>query len=355
MLTSWETHTTKYTMSVKKQTVLVIGGTGAQGRPVVHALTEDRKYNVHVLTRSAKSTAALEVASCPGVTIIEGDSYDDATLYAAYTGIDLTYVNLNGAALGEKGEIYWGMRIFEIARECGVKHFVWGSLPYVLKLGNFESRFRTGHLDGKGKVADFLISQPKEPMAWTILTSCMYLQMFSEFLAPYPDSDAPDTLVFAAPVGKGSPPMIHLPDLGRYARWVFDTPEKSNGLNLEIATENIRWDHLAKTFSEVTGKKAVFKDLTLDEYFASAERPAPDRKIGHQVDPLDPTLQTWRDDFSGFWNTWKADNVRYNYSVLDEILPTRVKTLKEWMEITGYKGERAPVLKDYPDKAKNLA
>jgi hypothetical protein len=61
----------------------------------------------------------------------------------------LAFVNTNGFAIGEKAEIYWGMRIYEIAVESGVEFFVWGNLDYALKKGvcgdfcstPFSSRF----------------------------------------------------------------------------------------------------------------------------------------------------------------------------------------------------------------------
>ena len=37
--------------------------------------------------------------------------------------------------------------------------------------------------------------------------------------------------------------------------------------------------------------------------------------------------------------------------MLDEILPGRVKSVKEWMEKAGFKGAPASVLKDYHDGA----
>lgn len=63
-------------------------------------------------------------------------------------------------------------------------------------------------------------------------------------------------------------------------------------------------------------------------------------------------MQSCRQNFSGFWNSWKADLVKVDYAVLDDILPTRVKTLSEWMKLVGYTRERRPVLKDYRDHAK---
>jgi hypothetical protein len=265
-------------------------------------------------------------------------------------GVYGVFANTNGFAIGQAKEIFWGIRMYEIAAGCGVQHFVWGGLPYASKLGKFDPKYAIGHADGKAKVAQYLAAQPTSPTGWSVLTSAMYLETLSEMLAPKPDPQDPGTLVFSVPLGSGHPPLIYLADLGRYARWIFDNPSKSIGLNLQVSTEDVSWDYLAKTLTEVTGRKAVYRDVTLDEYFASGVFPNPEAKVGHSVDHDDATLLTYRENFSGFWNTWKANLVVADYGLLDEILPDRVRTLKEWMKLSGYKGERATVLKDYSDR-----
>lgn len=211
-----------------------------------------------------------------------------------------------------------------------------------------------GNFDGKQKVADWISAQGTQgEMKWSVLTSWMYLEMFSEMLQPFPQIiDGEEVYLFLAPLGSGRPPMIYLADLGRYARWLVDNPEKSNGMDLKISTEQVAWLEVAKSFTELTGKKSVYKDVTLDEYFALGIFPHPDKKVGHSA-VLDDTFQTYRQNFSGFWNTWKEDILQRDYELLDHILPTRVKSVGEWMRITGYDGKPGSVLKDYADKDSN--
>lgn len=339
-------------MAKDKKLVLAIGGTGAQGIPVVKALTSDSKYTVRVITRDATSAEAKQLASLPGVSIFEGDSYYEPSLRKAFVGVDYVFANTNGFAIGEKAEIYWGIRLYELAREFGVKHFLYASLEYATKLGNFDPKYRTGHLDGKGKVREYISAQPTTPMAWSVLTSCLYIEGLSEVLQPFPDPQDPSTMVFAVPLGDAKCPLIYLEDYGRYARWIFDTPSRSTGLNLHVATEDIAWKDLATAFTEVTGKKAAYKNVTLDEYFSLGIFPDPDAKVGKSSVNDDPTLFTYRENFSGFWNTWKDELTKRDYKLLDEILPGRVKSIKEWMTMTGYDGKPAPVLKDYRDNSR---
>lgn len=300
------------------------------------------------MTRDAFSREAKQLASIQGVTIFEGSPHDEAALWKAFEGVSYVFANTNGFAIGEKAETYWGIRLYEIARGSGVKHFLYAGLEYASRLGGFDPKFRCGHLDGKGKVVDYLKSQPTSPMGWSVLTSCLYVEGLSEVLRPV--SDESGTYVFSVPLGDARCPLVYLEDYGAYARWLLDTPTKSNGLELHVAIEDIAWKELAKVFTEVTGKKAVYKDVSLDEYFEYGPfSAAPDALIGSSGSPGEATLQSYRQNFSGFWNTWKAELTARDYDLLDKILPGRVKSVKEWMVLTGYTGEPKSVLKDYRD------
>lgn len=105
----------------------------------------------------------------------------------------------------------------------------------------------------------------------------------------------------------------------------------------------------------MSGRKAVYKDISLDEYFASGVFPNADAKVGHSTDPNDTTLQTYPQNFTGFWNMFKAScgnkgNSQRDYTILDEIYPGRTRTVGEWMKKTGYTGEIGSVFKDWSDR-----
>lgn len=86
-----------------------------------------------------------------------------------------------------------------------------------------------------------------------------------ELFAPVKSPDG--TFVFAAPLGSGHAPLIALADIGFFARYTFDNRELTSGKDSEVASEVIGWDELVKTFMEVTGERAVYKRLELDEWF----------------------------------------------------------------------------------------
>lgn len=138
--------------SSSKPIVLILGGAGAQNGAVTKVLSAAGTYTIHVLTRSLTSAHAVELGSLPNVKLIEGDCYNEDDLVSAFKNVDLTFVNTNGFAVGEKNEIFWGIRMYELARWAGVKHFVYGGLPYVSLNGGFDPRSRVPFVDGKGKV-----------------------------------------------------------------------------------------------------------------------------------------------------------------------------------------------------------
>jgi uncharacterized protein YbjT (DUF2867 family) len=94
-------------MSPLKQ-ILVIGATGAQGIPVVRALSRDRAYAVRAMTRNEDSADAKLIAGWPNVELFVGDCCDEGDLRKAFRGVKGAFVNTNGYVTGEKGEIYWG-------------------------------------------------------------------------------------------------------------------------------------------------------------------------------------------------------------------------------------------------------
>jgi nucleoside-diphosphate-sugar epimerase len=110
--------------------VFVIGGTGAQGIPVIRSLVQDSKYSVRVLTRDPSSPRAqLLKALGPAVELVEGDFTNEASLRNGYKGCDAAFVNIDGFNVGEKSEVYWAMRAYELAVEDGgIRFFVYGNL-----------------------------------------------------------------------------------------------------------------------------------------------------------------------------------------------------------------------------------
>jgi hypothetical protein len=62
------------------------------------------------------------------------------------------WVNLDGFVLGEMKELFFAFRAYEIARDEGVKHYVWANTDYALRIAGWREEFHWGHNDAKGRV-----------------------------------------------------------------------------------------------------------------------------------------------------------------------------------------------------------
>ncbi len=60
--------------------IFVIGGTGAQGIPVIQALVKDKKYFCRVLSRDPNSVRAKSLVALGNVEIVEGTFADEDVL-----------------------------------------------------------------------------------------------------------------------------------------------------------------------------------------------------------------------------------------------------------------------------------
>lgn len=160
-------------------------------------------------------------------------------------------------------------------------------------------------------------------MKWAILTSGPYMEMMHFMWAPKFD-ESTSTHVFYIPLGQGAIPMIHLDDLGEYARWIFDHPDQSAGMDLEIATQHVHGEEIARAFTNVTGKKAVYQDIPLQTWLENFVKE--DASSAYQVTMAEPGVLTWRSSFSGFWSMWRHSGgekpvIARDYRQLDKVPP----------------------------------
>jgi hypothetical protein len=314
--------------------IFVIGGTGAQGIPVVRALVADKKYSVRFLSRDPASRRAKELLALDNVSALEGSFADEAILREGFRGCDGAFVNIDGFNAGEKTETYWAIRSYEIAIEEGVKFFVYGNLDYGLKKSGYDSRFRTGHYDGKGRVGEWILFQNQangDRMGAALFTSGPYMEMVISPGTPMTPAVEDGVLTWRVPLGDGAVPHVALEDCGYYVRWLFDNPERANGMDLEVALEHVGYAELAAAFEKVTGHPARYIDTDLDTYWRNGPlSAAPAAPAGYNADPNDKSTMSIRDNFTGFWNLWKYGVVKRDYALLDEIHPNRIRTAEEW-------------------------
>lgn len=325
--------------SYTTSTIFIVGGTGAQGLPVIRGLIP--KYHCKILTRDLTSARAKDLATLPNVSFIEGTFADEDVLRAGYSGCDGAFVNIDGFNSGEKTEMYWAVRAYELALESGIKFFVYGNLDFVYKKSGYNAKLRTGHYDGKGRIGEWILQQTRDnnsKMGAALFTTGPYIEMAIGIATPMTPTVEDGIVTWRVPLGDGAVVHVALEDCAGYVRWLFDNPDRANGMDLEVAIAHIGYNELAAAFQKVTGHPARYIDTSREEYWKSG----PLSKIGqtssgYNADVTDKASMTVQQNFTGFWNMWKNSGgnkgvIRRDYSLLDEILPTRIKSAEEWLQ-----------------------
>jgi uncharacterized protein YbjT (DUF2867 family) len=312
-------------------------------------LASTKLYKITVPTRDPTSEAAQELLTFHDTHLIQASYVTQHGLRASFDGQDAVFFNMNSFALREPEELYWTIRAYEIAASSGVKHFVFSGTGNRLAQHEYKEEFRNAHNAVAGHLTSWLEAQPTTQMAWTTITGGVYMEMLSSLLRPI---RAPDgTFVFAAPIGSGSVPFALLDDYGALVAWVLSHPEQSIGKRVSGAPFVTTWPELAASLTEATGKRAVFRDLTADEWFEGLSSYInPDVRMPKGAAEDDESATTFRKSFSAWWNLWKynprdTEREQQQQHFMQKINPGRPLSIADWMKRTGYTGEFQEALK----------
>ncbi len=301
------------------------------------------------------------------------NGYNEDSFSELAARADAVFINTDGFTLGEALETFWGIRFFQLSAKAKVKHFIYSGLDCNSAASNYDPDVYVGHYEGKARVQgdiprtrllhgkdltnsliEWMHGQGKDlPMAWTIIRSGPYAETLSDHLRPKFQEDG--TAVFQMPLGDGEMPFVSLVDFGKYIDWALSNPDESRGLDFGIAIEHAGLKTLATAFTAATGKKASYQAIPIDLWHKAAWAGLPRQgqtKIGYTVVGNENALnQSYEQDFTNWFNLYKASIgnkglIQRDYAFLDRILPSRAKTMEEWMKREGYTGERVAVLKD---------
>ncbi|KAH7129844.1 NmrA family protein [Dactylonectria estremocensis] len=334
--------------------IAVVGGTGAQGKPVVEALAGSGRYRVRVLTRNLESSRAKQLAALPNVTLLQGAQDNLEDLHKIFKGVYGAWVNTDGFTLGEKDELFYGFRAYEIARSEGLQHYVWANIEYAMDAAKFDEKYHCGHMESKGRVGKFILALGQDVMKSTLFSTGPYMDMLHDGM--FVPNEQPDgSFLWANPSRDDTKlPLIALCDVGIYNLWIFDNPSESAGLDVSVVTDNVSFAEIARIFTEVTGTPAAHKAIPWEAYAPLAE-PYPGASVNWALGPdapRDKSVMSWADNFGAWWRYW-GDGItpQRDEAFLDRIHPKRIKSLADWMKHVGYNGKRQNVLKMVEDWA----
>jgi uncharacterized protein YbjT (DUF2867 family) len=126
-----------------KKLIAVVGATGQQGGAVVRALQAGNQFKVRALTRNPAKHREL------ADEVIQADLNRPETLRAAFEGAHGVFLVTNPWEQGTN-EVEQATAAIRAAKDAGVKHFVWSTLPDVEAISG--GRLHVPHFTGKAKV-----------------------------------------------------------------------------------------------------------------------------------------------------------------------------------------------------------
>ena len=223
-----------------KKLIAVVGATGQQGGAVVRALQASNRFKVRALTRNPAKHHELSGE------VIQADLSRPETLTAAFKGAHGVFLVTNVWEQGAN-EVEQATAAVRAAKDAGVKHFVWSTLPDVEAISG--GRFRVPHFTGKAKV-DRIVKEAGFANH-TFVIAPFYYQNLIGVLAPQKQADGSVTWALPLdPTVRG----IHMGDiteLGTIVAGAFAHPDQAgHGQYLPLVGDFMRFDEIIDTLKQ---------------------------------------------------------------------------------------------------------
>ncbi|HMU60698.1 MAG TPA: NmrA/HSCARG family protein [Gemmatimonadales bacterium] len=241
-------------MSAPKR-ILITGVTGQQGGSVAAALAGS-DFQLQGMTRKPDSPAA-QALKAKGVTIVQGDLDDAASLTKALAGAWGVFAVQNTWEAGVEKEEEQGKRIATLAREAGVRHFVYSSV------GSAHRATGIPHFDNKWRVEETVRSLGFP--SHVILRPVFFME---NIVSPwFLNGDTiysalkPDTVL----------QMIAVQDIGKYGARAFTEAGRLNGRAIDLAGDALTMTRAAAALSAGLGRAINYVQIPITEVRKNSE------------------------------------------------------------------------------------
>ncbi len=239
---------------MNKQTIVVIGATGSQGKGIVNALVNEGSFNVRAVTRNPEKYAGKANEA------VYADLKDLQSLKDAFTNAYGVFVVTNfweGA-----DEIAQGKNAIEAAKTMGVQHFIWSTLPDVEIIS--KATFEVPHFTLKAKV-DVLVKNAGFKYS-TFVQPPFYYQNLVGMLGPQPKQDGTTGWTLPIDPAKKAIHMSDINDLGNVVTGAFLHPEKvGNSSYLSLATDLYSFNDIMEAY-KANGKDHSFSQVPAEVF-----------------------------------------------------------------------------------------
>jgi len=226
-------------LSNNKKRIAVIGATGQQGGGVVRALQASGQFKVRALTRNPDKHREL------AEEIVEADLGSPETLKAAFAGAHGAFLVTNFQEAGSD-ELQQATAAIGAAKDAGVKHFIWSTLPDVEAISG--GKFDVPHFTGKAKIDRVVKEAGFEN--YTFVIAPFYYQNLAGAIAPQKQADG--SMGWALPLDP-TLRVIHMGDineLGDIVAGAFARPDEAgNGQYLPLVGDFMSFNEVVETLN----------------------------------------------------------------------------------------------------------
>jgi uncharacterized protein YbjT (DUF2867 family) len=222
-----------------KRLIAVVGATGQQGGAVVRAIRAGNQFKVRALTRNPAKHREL------ADEVVEADLNRPESLASAFHGAYGVFLVTNFQEHGAD-ELKQATAAVHAARDAGVKHFVWSTLPDVEAIS--KGKFHVPHFTGKAK-ADRIVKEAGFANH-TFVIAPFYYQNLIGVLAPQKQTDG--SMSWALPLDP-TVRSIHMGDiteLGDIVARAFAHPDRvGHGEYLPLVGDFISFNEIIDTLN----------------------------------------------------------------------------------------------------------
>jgi len=138
--------------------IAVCGATGTQGGAVVRHLSNVGEFEIRALTRNPSSPSAQKLTLLPNVHAIEFNMSSRESIESAFKGAEAVFAMTNFYDSKVQEEVWEeareGKLMADVAKEVGVKVFIWSTVPSAYK--RTEGEVFTRLVENKTVVTDHL-------------------------------------------------------------------------------------------------------------------------------------------------------------------------------------------------------
>jgi uncharacterized protein YbjT (DUF2867 family) len=228
--------------------ILICGATGKQGGATLRHLVKRGGFKLRALTRKPDGDAAKAVAAL-GAEVVAGDFNDAASIERAMTGIWGVFSVQNTREAGVEGEEEQGKRVAKIARDRGVRHFVYtsvGSADEKTGVPHFENKFRIEQEVKKLGFPSYVILRPVFFME--NLTSPWFFNGDKLTTALNPETKLQ---------------MVAVDDIGKFGAKAFAEADRFKGAEIDYAGDAVTMPEAAAALSELAGKTVTYQPIPI--------------------------------------------------------------------------------------------